>query len=180
VKHWSIGMRVALQEARASLAEGNKPFGAVLCSPEGDIILRAQSTVPCSRDPTCRPEMLLVSQACREFDKATLAEASLTQQQSTTVPLTVSMILGNGSDDHGAVPNVRGGHLLGRDEKSSVRLQWLQAIPRHTIPLAFLRCSSLQFRLGEISGEATVPLEQGCSPDTAPRPSLTTVSIGRS
>ena len=57
-------MRVALQEARISLREGNKGFGAVLAR-TGKLITQSHDTAETQHDPTAHAEMNLVRAACR-------------------------------------------------------------------------------------------------------------------
>jgi len=57
-------MRVALQEAKISLREGNKGFGAVL-SKSGELIAQSHDTAETQHDPTAHAEMNLVRAACR-------------------------------------------------------------------------------------------------------------------
>lgn len=57
-------MKVALQEARISLREGNKGFGAVL-SKAGSVIAQSHDTAEKENDPTAHAEMNLVRAASR-------------------------------------------------------------------------------------------------------------------
>lgn len=55
---------------------GNHPFGALLVVGD-EMVLTAVNTVNSDHDPTRHAELNLVSQAARQFDAATLAQATL-------------------------------------------------------------------------------------------------------
>ncbi len=59
-------MRVALEEAKSSLREGNKGFGAVLVK-GGRIVARAHDTAATDSDPTAHAELSLVRKASRKL-----------------------------------------------------------------------------------------------------------------
>jgi tRNA(Arg) A34 adenosine deaminase TadA len=58
-----LAMQAALAEARAAKAAGELPYGAVIVSPEGRIVARAQDTVARDRDPTRHAEIAAVRAA---------------------------------------------------------------------------------------------------------------------
>ncbi len=69
-------MRIALQEARMSLAEGDKGYGAVLAF--GDrIVARAHDTAVTERDPSLHAEVNAIRQAVRVLGDSNLSGAIL-------------------------------------------------------------------------------------------------------
>jgi len=63
---YSEAMRIALEEARVSLREGNKGFGAVLVK-DGEVVARAHDRAVTDSDPTAHAEMNLVREASKRF-----------------------------------------------------------------------------------------------------------------
>jgi len=61
-------MKIAIEEARNSLKEGNKGFGAVLIK-NGKIIERAHDTEVTDSDPTAHAEMNLIRKASQKYDE---------------------------------------------------------------------------------------------------------------
>jgi tRNA(Arg) A34 adenosine deaminase TadA len=59
-------MLIALEEARFSLKDGNKGFGAVLLR-DGEVLARAHDTAATGSDPTAHAEMSLVREGCRKL-----------------------------------------------------------------------------------------------------------------
>ena len=70
-------LRRAIAIARRARAEGNHPFGAVLASASGEVLLTAANTVTTSRDVTGHAEINLVRLASPIFDPDTLATCTL-------------------------------------------------------------------------------------------------------
>jgi tRNA(Arg) A34 adenosine deaminase TadA len=60
-------MRRAFSLAQSARAKGNHPFGALLCSQDGTIVLEAENTVGAENDVTCHAEQNLMSAASRKF-----------------------------------------------------------------------------------------------------------------
>lgn len=74
---FSLLMREALSEASKGFAEGEVPVGAVLASPEGEIVARAHNQPIALNDPTAHAEVLVLRRAgalCGNYriEKATL------------------------------------------------------------------------------------------------------------
>ena len=61
-------MRVALEEARAALAHGDVPVGAVVVH-NGAVIARRHNERELSNDPTAHAEMLALTQAAAKLGK---------------------------------------------------------------------------------------------------------------
>ena len=57
-------MAEALDEARAAAARGEVPVGAVLVSPEGQVVARAGNRTRELNDPTAHAEVLAIRAAC--------------------------------------------------------------------------------------------------------------------
>ncbi len=57
-------MQAALAEAQAAAARGEVPVGAVLISPEGEIVARAGNRTRELHDPTAHAEILVIRAAC--------------------------------------------------------------------------------------------------------------------
>jgi tRNA(Arg) A34 adenosine deaminase TadA len=70
-------MRRAIALALSARADGNHPFGALLCDTGGHILLEARNTVSTTGDVTCHAERNLISAAHAELDEATRREAIL-------------------------------------------------------------------------------------------------------
>jgi tRNA(Arg) A34 adenosine deaminase TadA len=60
-------MQAALVEARAAAARGEVPVGAVLISPEGEIVARAGNRTRALNDPTAHAEILVIRARCAEL-----------------------------------------------------------------------------------------------------------------
>ncbi|WP_255657779.1 nucleoside deaminase [Aeromicrobium sp. Leaf350] len=58
-------MRLALDEARAALATGDVPVGAVVLDPEGTVISRGRNTRERDADPTGHAEVVAIREAAR-------------------------------------------------------------------------------------------------------------------
>jgi tRNA(Arg) A34 adenosine deaminase TadA len=70
-------MRIAIEVARISRDRGNHPYGAILVSQEGDILLTAENTVETERDVTGHAELNLMRAASHEYDTDYLASCSI-------------------------------------------------------------------------------------------------------
>lgn len=57
-------MSIALDEARAAAARGEVPVGAVIVSPQGQVIARAGNRTRELHDPTAHAEILAIRAAC--------------------------------------------------------------------------------------------------------------------
>lgn len=57
-------MEDALAEARAAGARGEVPVGAVVVSPDGEIVARAGNRTRALNDPTAHAEILVIRDAC--------------------------------------------------------------------------------------------------------------------
>ncbi len=58
-------MQMALEEARAALAEDEVPVGAVIVSLQGGVIARAHNQRELLKDPTAHAEMIAITQAAQ-------------------------------------------------------------------------------------------------------------------
>lgn len=58
-------MRIALDEARAALAHGDVPVGAVVVNATGDVVGRGHNRREERSDPTAHAELLAISEAAR-------------------------------------------------------------------------------------------------------------------
>ncbi|WP_036487884.1 nucleoside deaminase [Nocardioides sp. Iso805N] len=58
-------MATALEEARAALATGDVPIGAVVLSPEGEVIGRGRNVREADADPTGHAEVVALREAAR-------------------------------------------------------------------------------------------------------------------
>lgn len=65
-------MDAALDEARAAAARGEVPVGAVVVSPDGEIIARAGNRTRELADPTAHAEMLAIRAACARLGQERL------------------------------------------------------------------------------------------------------------
>ncbi|WP_371223364.1 nucleoside deaminase [Roseovarius sp. 2305UL8-3] len=57
-------MQAALEQARAAADRGEVPVGAVLVSPEGQIVAKAGNRTRELSDPTAHAEVLVIREAC--------------------------------------------------------------------------------------------------------------------
>lgn len=57
-------MEAALAEARAAAARGEVPVGAVVISPQGEVVARAGNRTRELSDPTAHAEVLAIREAC--------------------------------------------------------------------------------------------------------------------
>jgi len=70
-------LRQALSLARTSREHGNHPFGALLASADGRVLVEAENTVVTDRDCTGHAEMNLIRRACQSVDSDAIATATL-------------------------------------------------------------------------------------------------------
>ena len=70
-------LRQAFAVAQRAREHGNHPFGAILVSENGEILLEAENTVISDRDCVGHSEVNLVREASRRFDQAVLAKCVL-------------------------------------------------------------------------------------------------------
>lgn len=60
---WAAPMALALDEARAALATGDVPIGAVVLSPDGEVIGRGRNVREAAADPTGHAEVVALREA---------------------------------------------------------------------------------------------------------------------
>jgi tRNA(Arg) A34 adenosine deaminase TadA len=72
-----IFLRRAFDVARRARMHGNHPFGAILVSPAGEVLIEAENGYLPDRDMTAHAERLLASQASKQFDRQVLAGSTL-------------------------------------------------------------------------------------------------------
>jgi len=70
-------LRYALMVAQRSRDHGNRPFGAVLVSGRGRVLLEAENTQEVTRDCTGHAETRLLAEASRRFTPSLLAQCTL-------------------------------------------------------------------------------------------------------
>ncbi len=70
-------LKRAIGIARKARSEGNHPFGALLASSSGEVLLTAGNTVNTDRDVTGHAEINLVRLASPVFDEAALTRCTL-------------------------------------------------------------------------------------------------------
>jgi tRNA(Arg) A34 adenosine deaminase TadA len=70
-------MRLAIEASQAALAAGNMPFGATLCSPQGELLWTAQNNQATSGDCTGHAELVLVRDAVRALGAPALRGATV-------------------------------------------------------------------------------------------------------
>ncbi len=69
-------MTIALAEARAATAEGNRPFGAVIVC-RGQVVEHRHNLVESENDATAHGEVAAIRAACRALETASLEGATL-------------------------------------------------------------------------------------------------------
>jgi tRNA(Arg) A34 adenosine deaminase TadA len=69
--------QTAIDVAWRAREKGNHPFGAILVSQEGEILLTAENTVITENDITGHAELNLIRQACKEYSPDFLAACTL-------------------------------------------------------------------------------------------------------
>ena len=70
-------MPIALEEARAAGARGEVPVGAVLVSPNGEVVARAGNRTRELSDPTAHAEILVLREACAKVGSERLPDHDL-------------------------------------------------------------------------------------------------------
>jgi tRNA(Arg) A34 adenosine deaminase TadA len=70
-------MDLALAEAEAAKARGEVPVGAVVLSPEGEVLARAGNRTLERRDPTAHAELLAIREACEKLGSERLVDCDL-------------------------------------------------------------------------------------------------------
>ena len=70
-------LRIAIDVARRARENGNHPFGAVLVSEDGTLLLGAENTVVTERDCTGHAETNLMRKATQKFDADFLLKCTL-------------------------------------------------------------------------------------------------------
>jgi tRNA(Arg) A34 adenosine deaminase TadA len=70
-------LRRAIELAKKARENGNHPFGALLVSPTGEVLLEAENTVVTERDVTGHAETNLVRNASKRFAKEVLETVTL-------------------------------------------------------------------------------------------------------
>lgn len=70
-------LRQAFVIAQRAREHGNHPFGALLVSPDSNVLLEAENTVITESDCTGHAEMNLVRNASKRFDRALLLRCTL-------------------------------------------------------------------------------------------------------
>lgn len=70
-------MQIALEEARKAGARGEVPVGAVVITPQGDVIGRAGNRTRADNDPTAHAEMLAIRAACAHLGSERLGGCAL-------------------------------------------------------------------------------------------------------
>jgi tRNA(Arg) A34 adenosine deaminase TadA len=70
-------LRRAIELAKQARENGNHPFGALLVSQTGEVLLEAENTVTTERDVTGHAETNLVRNASKRFSKETLEGSTL-------------------------------------------------------------------------------------------------------
>jgi tRNA(Arg) A34 adenosine deaminase TadA len=70
-------LRLAIDVAQRARDAGNHPFGAVLASSAGDVLLEAQNTVTTGRDVTGHAELNLVRLASGTYEQDELGDTTL-------------------------------------------------------------------------------------------------------
>ncbi len=70
-------LRQAIALSTSSRAKGNHPFGALLVSPEGEVLITAENRGPVDIDATAHAERLLMTQASKTLSPQVLASATM-------------------------------------------------------------------------------------------------------
>lgn len=70
-------LRRSFEIARRSQRQGNHPFGAILVSGAGDILIEQENGFMPARDMTGHAERLIATQACQTYEPAELAASTL-------------------------------------------------------------------------------------------------------
>ncbi len=70
-------MDLALDQAKKAAARGEVPVGAVIVSPQGEVIAQAGNRVMEDRDPSAHAEVLAIRQACAALGSERLTGCAL-------------------------------------------------------------------------------------------------------
>ncbi|MBM3544309.1 MAG: nucleoside deaminase [Alphaproteobacteria bacterium] len=70
-------MALALAEARDARDRGEVPIGAVVVSPDGDVLARAGNRTLALSDPTAHAELLAIREACARIGSERLTDCDL-------------------------------------------------------------------------------------------------------
>jgi tRNA(Arg) A34 adenosine deaminase TadA len=70
-------LRQAIALSANSRASGNHPFGALLVSPEGEVLLTAENRGPADHDATSHAERILMTKASKSLSAAVLSRATM-------------------------------------------------------------------------------------------------------
>lgn len=70
-------MQTALEEARAAGTRGEVPIGAIVVSPDGDILARAGNRTRALNDPSAHAELLAIRAACSALKSQRLTGCDL-------------------------------------------------------------------------------------------------------
>ena len=76
-QQWVEPMRLALDEARGALTTGDVPIGAVVLSPEGEVIGRGRNVREAVGDPTGHAEVVAIREAARAVGEWRLSGCTL-------------------------------------------------------------------------------------------------------
>jgi tRNA(adenine34) deaminase len=74
---WAEPMRLALDEARAALATGDVPIGAIVLDPDGEVIGRGRNVREADADPTGHAEVVAIREAARHVGEWRLTGCTL-------------------------------------------------------------------------------------------------------
>jgi tRNA(Arg) A34 adenosine deaminase TadA len=70
-------LRQAIALSASSRANGNHPFGALLISSKGEVLLSAENRGPADHDSTAHAERLLLTEASKTFSTSVLSKATM-------------------------------------------------------------------------------------------------------
>jgi tRNA(Arg) A34 adenosine deaminase TadA len=70
-------LRQAIALSASSRASGNHPFGALLVSADGEVLLSAENRGPVDNDATAHAERILMTQASKAFGSEVLSRATM-------------------------------------------------------------------------------------------------------
>lgn len=70
-------LRLSMEVAREARKRGNHPFGALLVSEDGQVLMQGENTVVTERDCTGHAELNLIRAAARQYDPEFLARCTI-------------------------------------------------------------------------------------------------------
>jgi tRNA(adenine34) deaminase len=76
-QQWVEPMRLALDEARGALTTGDVPIGAIVLSPEGEVIGRGRNVREAVGDPTGHAEVVAIREAAQAVGEWRLSGCTL-------------------------------------------------------------------------------------------------------